>query len=122
MVTNVSNFGRNGVYDWIIQRLSAVVLAAYAVFLLVYLFSNPDLTYGEWQGLFASTGMRFFSMLALLSLCAHAWIGMWTISTDYLTHSLLGAKGTVLRVLFQVFCVLLILFYLFWGIQIFWGV
>ncbi|RPO36063.1 hypothetical protein [Pseudomonas aeruginosa] len=37
MVTNVTNFSRSGLYDWMAQRVSAVVLAAYVIFLLGYL-------------------------------------------------------------------------------------
>ncbi|HQN41780.1 MAG TPA: succinate dehydrogenase, hydrophobic membrane anchor protein, partial [Pseudomonadales bacterium] len=42
MVTNVTNFGRSGLHDWLVQRLSALVLAAYTLFLLVFLLINPD--------------------------------------------------------------------------------
>ena len=33
MVNSVTNFGRSGLYDWVIQRLSAVILAIYTLFL-----------------------------------------------------------------------------------------
>lgn len=122
MVTNVTSFGRSGLYDWVIQRLTAVVLAVYFVALLGYLLINPDLTYQQWQALFATTWVRIASLLALLALCAHAWIGLWTISTDYLTADMIGAKATVIRFLFQTACVVLMFIYLVWGIQILWGI
>ena len=121
MVTNASSFGRSGVYDWVIQRVSAVILAAYTFCMLGTFIMNPDMDYEQWRALFANFAMRIFSLLALLSLCAHAWIGMWTISTDYLTGAMLGAKATVIRFLFQTGCVLLWFVYLVWGIQILWG-
>ena len=34
MVTQVTNLGRSGLYDWLMQRASAVVLLAYTVFLV----------------------------------------------------------------------------------------
>ena len=37
MVTNVTNFSRSGLYDRMAQRVSAVVLAAYVLFLLGYI-------------------------------------------------------------------------------------
>ncbi|MFM1897162.1 MAG: hypothetical protein RLZZ385_2236 [Pseudomonadota bacterium] len=121
MVTNVSSFGRSGVYDWVIQRLSAVVLAAYTFCLMGTFVMNPDLDYQQWRDLFSHTGMRIFSLAALLALSAHAWIGMWTISTDYLTNAMLGPRGTVIRFLFQTGCALLVFVYLVWGVQILWG-
>ncbi len=73
MVTNVTNFSRSGLYDWMAQRVSAVVLAAYSLFLLGYVIANPGMGYAEWQGLFANNWMRIFSLLSLVALGAHAW-------------------------------------------------
>ena len=114
MVTNVTNLGRSGLYDWMIQRVTAVVLAFYSVFILGFLILNPDLNYAQWSEFFNSTSVRIFSLLALLSLGAHAWVGLWTISTDYL-------KAMVLRFLFQAVCGLVMFIYVVWGIQILWG-
>jgi succinate dehydrogenase / fumarate reductase, membrane anchor subunit len=121
MVTAVTNFGRSGLADWLAQRLSAVVLLAYFICLGSFLVANPGVGYEQWHGLFQHTAMRVFSMLALLSLGAHGWIGMWAVSTDYLTERQLGPKGNVLRGLFQLVCGLVVFTYLVWGIEILWG-
>ena len=122
MVTNVTSFGRSGLYDWVVQRTTAVVLAIYFVTLFGYLLLSPNLDYQQWQELFGTTWIRIASLMALMALCAHAWIGMWTISTDYLTSDMLGGKATLIRFLFQAACVVLIFIYLVWGIQILWGI
>jgi succinate dehydrogenase / fumarate reductase membrane anchor subunit len=122
VVTNVTSFGRSGLYDWVIQRLSAIVLGVYFLALLVYLLINPDLSFQQWQALFSTTWVRIASLLALMALCAHAWVGMWTISTDYLTSDMIGSNATILRLLFQASCVLLMFTYLVWGIQILWSI
>lgn len=122
MVTSVTNFGKNGLYDWIVQRFSAVVLAVYTLCLAGSFVVYPDMDYQQWRSIFDSNIMRLFSLITLLCLCAHAWIGMWTISTDYLTVGLIGNKATFLRLVYQGGCVLLTLTYLLWGIQIFWGI
>jgi succinate dehydrogenase / fumarate reductase membrane anchor subunit len=121
MVKNVMNLGRNGLSDWVIQRISAVILAVYFVGLLGFIALTPELGYAEWQALFSSTWMRIASLAALLALCAHAWIGMWTIATDYLNNYMIGSKGTAIRLLFQAAYMLLIFIYLVWGVQILWG-
>ncbi|MCB1671321.1 MAG: succinate dehydrogenase, hydrophobic membrane anchor protein [Gammaproteobacteria bacterium] len=121
MVTNVSSFGRSGLFDWVVQRVSAVILASYTLCILSTLLLNPDMTYPEWQLVFDSFSMRFFTLLTLLAILAHGWIGMWTISTDYLTTRMMGGKGTVLRIGFQLLCIGLTLLYLVWGIDILWG-
>lgn len=121
MVKNVTSFGRSGVSEWMVQRVSAVILGLYFVGLLAYMLLSPELGYAEWKALFSATWMRVASIAALLALCAHAWIGMWTVATDYLTEALLGPKGTAVRFIFNAVCVLLIFVYLVWGVQILWG-
>lgn len=115
MVTTITSFGRSGLYDWMMQRVTAVVLLVYTVFMIGYLLMNPDLSYEQWKQLFSGTPMRIFTLLALLSMVAHAWIGMWSVSTDYI-------KPTGLRFLFQSVCGLLAFIYVVWGIQILWGI
>ncbi|PAU53540.1 succinate dehydrogenase, hydrophobic membrane anchor protein [Pseudomonas sp. PIC25] len=122
MVTNVTNLSRSGLYDWMAQRVSAVVLAAYFLFLLGYLVASPSLTYADWHGLFSQNWMRIFSLLALVALGAHAWVGMWTISTDYLTPMSLGKWATGVRFLFQAVCGIAMFAFFVWGVQILWGI
>ena len=114
MVLTATSLGRTGLQDWIIQRFTAIILAIYTAFLLFYFILNPDLTYDDWQQLFNSEIMQYGSLLALVSLIAHAWIGIWTVTTDYIKHA-------VLRLLIQVFFLLFLLGNFFWGIQILWG-
>ena len=121
MVTNATNFSRSGLSDWIIQRFSAVILGAYTLFIFAVLVSMPELNYESWREVFSKNSVRLFSVISLLALCGHTWVGMWTVGTDYLTDRQLGGKGTFIRLIYQSFCVLLIAVYLLWGIQIFWG-
>ena len=122
MVTNVTNFSRSGLYDWMAQRVSAVVLAAYSLFLLGYIIANPGMGYAEWQGLFANSGMRIFSLMSLVALSAHAWVGLWTITTDYLTPMTLGSWATGARFLAQALCGMMMFVLFVWGVQILWGI
>lgn len=114
MVTNVTNLGRSGVYDWMMQRVTAIVLAVYTVFVLGFLVMTPEVSYVEWKALFGSTCMRIFSLLAILSLAVHAWVGLWTVSTDYI-------KPTGIRFVFQAMCGLVTFIYVIWSAQILWG-
>jgi len=121
MVRAVTSLGNSGLSDWLIQRVSSVVLAAYFAVILVYIIANPGLGHAQWAALFGGTAMRVFSMLALLSLISHTWIGLWSVLTDYVTERLMGPKGNGLRLLLQLACGLVLFFYLIWGIQILWG-
>jgi succinate dehydrogenase / fumarate reductase membrane anchor subunit len=121
MVTQVTSFARNGLADWVIQRVTAVLLGFYAVFLTGFVVATPDLTYEIWRSLFSSTWMQVATLLALLSICAHGWIGMWTIITDYLRRHTAGESADLWRVLSLFGCILLTFAYLVWGTRILWG-
>lgn len=113
-LSNVTSLSGNGLRDWLIQRVTSVLMAAYIIFLLLFFICHRPMDYAIWQGLFTHLGMRLFSSLFLLSLFWHAWIGMWTIITDYV-------KSTGLRLIIQVLIIIALLLYFIWGLAIFWG-
>ncbi len=122
MVTGATNLGRSGLYDWIVQRATAVLMAVYTVVMLgFFLYQSSELTYQVWVSFIGSLPMRIFTVLILFSAIAHAWVGLWTVATDYLTVRQLGSSGTVLRLLFLAACALLGAVYLIWGVMILWG-
>ena len=121
MVKAVTSFGRSGLSDWLLQRFTALVLLAYTLCVGAFIVLASDLTYSQWKAFFDTTAMRSFSMLALLALVVHAWIGLWVVSTDYLTIRLLGKSATMLRLAFQSAYSLALIVYLVWGAQILWG-
>ncbi len=114
MVTAITSFGRSGLYDWLIQRITAVILGLYTLFLVAFLVNNPELDFRAWSLLYSNTAMRIFSLMALLSLGAHCWIGLWSVSTDYL-------KPFSYRFLFQAVSGAAMFVYTVWGIQLLWG-
>lgn len=121
MVTAVTTFGRSGLSDWLIQRFSAIVLAAYAIFITTFLVITPELTYEVWAGLFSQLWMRVFTLLVLLSCAAHGWIGLWGVLTDYVTTRMMGSSALALRMIVLTVYALITLTYLVWGVEILWG-
>ena len=119
MVTAVTSMGRSGLYDWLMQRVTAVILVAYFLYVGGVLVGGID--YTGWKELYSQTWMRVFSLLALLSLGIHAWVGLWAVFTDYLTERMLGAIGNKLRFLAQAASAVIMFTYVVWGIQILWG-
>lgn len=121
MVTAVTSLGRSGLSDWLLQRITAVILLAYTLFIVGIVFFGPTLNYAEWKALFAEPWVRIFTLASILSIAAHAWIGLWSISTDYLTERMMGSKANVLRLSFQAVVAILIFIFVVWGIQVLWG-
>lgn len=121
MVTAVTNLGRSGLYDWLVQRVSGVVLLAYFTCIGFYIGLNPEMSYQQWQGLFQHTAMQVFSVAAVLSVALHAWIGMWCVLTDYLTTRMLGPKANLIRGIASAVCGVMLFTYVIWGFQIVWA-
>ena len=122
MVTTVTSLGRSGLSDWLIARVSAYVMSAYLIFIVGYLMLTPELNYADWAALNSSLPMRMFSLLTILSIAAHAWIGMWCVLTDYVTVRLIGPKATALRIIFQLGMIAITLLYVILAIDILWGI
>lgn len=115
MVDSVTSLTRSGLRDWLVQRISAVILALYVLFILGYLLINAPVSYAVWHGLFANGWMRVATFLALLSMVYHTWVGLWTVFTDYI-------KCPYLRLTLQILVVIALIGYLVWGIDIVWGI
>ena len=122
MVTSITSLSRSGLYDWMLQRLSALVLGIYSIFIFGYILCHPDIGYHEWRGLFANLLMKIFTLLFLLSLMAHAWVGMWTIATDYLNDRAFGSKAVFIRFPVQLVFFITLFCYLIWAVDILWGI
>jgi len=120
MVTSVTSFGRSGLSDFVVQRVSAVVIALYVLLVAGFFVQTPNVDHAHLLAFFTSLPMKMFSTLVVLATAAHAWIGMWTIGTDYVRPHYFGAHATVFRITYQFGCLLILFVYVLWGLQIFW--
>ena len=103
-----------GLRDWLAQRITAVVMGVYTLMLLAVLASLPKLDYWHWRALCELPVMRYASVLFLLSLYFHAWIGVRNIFMDYI-------KDPGLRLMLYVLVIGALIGYLVWSVQILWG-
>ena len=103
-----------GLRDWLAQRVTAVVMAGYSLVIAGYLLAQPSFGYDTWIELFSGNVMRTFSLLFLLSLFYHAWIGVRDIVMDYV-------KPATIRLLIHVLVILALVVYVIWSVQILWG-
>lgn len=113
MVNGVLSLTRSGLRDWLVQRVTAIVIGVYTLFLLGFLILHADLQYTEWHALFAHPAMKIFTFVTLLSVVWHTWVGMWTVFTDYI-------KPTWLRLILTVLMIFALMVYLVWGATILW--
>ena len=100
-----------GLGSWLAQRVTAVVIAVYAVIAAAVVLSNTPLTYAVWRDLFAQGWMRVATLLFAVALVWHTWVGVRDILMDYI-------KPDGLRFTLQVLTLLALAGYLGWAVQI----
>lgn len=100
--------------DWLVQRVSAVVMAVYTALILFLVVWTGGLEYAAWKAIFGNELFRLATFVFMLALLWHAWVGVRNIAMDYL-------KPTSVRLTFQVVVIVLLIAYAGWTIQVLWG-
>jgi succinate dehydrogenase / fumarate reductase membrane anchor subunit len=103
-----------GTGEWLLQRLTAVIMAVYTLGLLVTVLWHAPASYTEWKGFFAGNFPRLATMLFFTALLYHAWVGMRDILMDYV-------KPTGIRLMLQFAVVVALLYYLIWAASVLWA-
>jgi|TARA_B100001769_G_scaffold54844_1_gene39754 succinate dehydrogenase / fumarate reductase membrane anchor subunit len=111
---------------WNLQRYSSLFILIYLVYLVGFIYSN-DLDFFSWSDFFLSFEIRIISSLAFFLIILHAFIGLWTVGTDYLTNRTLGflnkslsEYANLFRKMYYFFFVLLGTIYLSVVLYIIW--
>jgi succinate dehydrogenase / fumarate reductase membrane anchor subunit len=87
----------HGLRDWMLQRLSAVYLGAFLVYLMVHFYLQPQHTYQQWHGWVTRPVMSVASAVFILAILIHGWVGMRDVVLDYV-HTL-GLRIIVLSLI-----------------------
>ncbi|MFO1314768.1 MAG: succinate dehydrogenase, hydrophobic membrane anchor protein [Burkholderiales bacterium] len=100
--------------DWLVQRVTAIVMALYTLLILALCLWNGGLDYAAWKAIFASQAFRIATFVFMASLLWHAWVGVRNIAMDYV-------KPVGLRLTVDVAVIGLLVGYAGWTIQVLWG-
>jgi succinate dehydrogenase / fumarate reductase membrane anchor subunit len=102
-----------GLRGWLVQRISAIVMALYTAGFVVALAAAKPAGYADWKALFGHGWMRFATLLFVVSVLLHAWVGMRDILMDYV-------KPTGWRLALQIVVVLVLVGAAGWAVEILW--
>lgn len=105
---------RYGLSDWLLQRLTAVVMALYTPVIVACLLVHKPSTFRDWQAMFAGGFVRLATILFLAALIYHAWIGVRDIVMDYLKPASVRLTALFLIAFFLIACFA-------WSVAILWG-
>jgi succinate dehydrogenase / fumarate reductase membrane anchor subunit len=106
-----------GLRDWLAQRVTAVVMVLYTVLLiaLVLLSRSPQLDHDAWRALFAPQWMKLASLVFMLCIFMHAWVGMRNIFMDYV-------KSVSVRLVLYSITLAWLIVCTGWAVRILWSV
>ena len=113
MVRRVVVGAHYGLRGWLVQRVSAVVMAIYTIVVVAALAAARPADYAAWKALFGHGLMRLATLLFVVSVLLHAWVGMRDILMDYI-------KPMGLRLALYVVVIVLLAGYAGWAVQILW--
>jgi succinate dehydrogenase / fumarate reductase membrane anchor subunit len=114
VVTRVIVGAHYGLRGWLAQRVTALVMIAYTLVLLLAL-PRGEFTYAAWKTMFAHEWMRFATFLFVASVLIHAWVGVRNIWMDYVKHAGLRLGLQIATILWLTGCA-------GWAMQILWRV
>jgi len=103
-----------GLRDWLAQRVTAVVMLVYTAVILSAILGLPKLDYYQWKVLWQTPVVQYATILFVISLLIHAWIGVRNIFMDYV-------KDPALRLTLYVLTIGALLWYGIWSIRILWS-
>jgi succinate dehydrogenase / fumarate reductase, membrane anchor subunit len=73
----------SGLRAWLLQRVTAVYLAAFTLYLCLHLVIAPPADLADWGRWVLSPPMAVATALFFVALLAHAWVGVRDIVLDY---------------------------------------
>ena len=72
-----------GLGAWLIQRVSAVYMLLFIVFILARFVDHPPRSYAGWHGWMMSSSVSMATAVFFAALLAHAWVGVRDVIMDY---------------------------------------
>jgi succinate dehydrogenase / fumarate reductase membrane anchor subunit len=103
-----------GLRDWLVQRVTGVLMALFTVALLAQvIFTAGPIGYEQWAGIFAGQCMKFLTYGVIIAIHWHVWVGVRDIWMDYI-------KPVGLRLALQVFSIVWLVGCAGWAFQVLW--
>lgn len=103
-----------GLREWLLQRVTAIYMGAFVMYLVVRFTLDPITSYIAWKDWFTLPGVRIAFAFFFASLLLHSWIGMRSVFMDYV-------KPMWVRFVVQLGTATVLLILALWSLQILFG-
>lgn len=105
---------KNFLPDWILQRVTAAVMALYTPVVVIAAICCKPEGYAGWKSFFSSGAIKVATLIFVAALLYHAWVGIRDILIDYV-------KPDAVRLLGIIAVAAALVGYLGWAVRILWG-
>lgn len=72
-----------GLRAWLVQRVSAVYMLLFTLFLLFHFVLDPPQSYLAWHGWVRNPGVSIATFVFFAALFLHTWVGVRDVVMDY---------------------------------------
>jgi succinate dehydrogenase / fumarate reductase membrane anchor subunit len=91
--------GATGLRAWVLQRITALYLGLFWLYLLAHFLIEPPAGFSQWRAWVSRPEVAVGLLMGVLALLLHAWVGVRDVLIDYVRSSgtriaLLGLLGT----------------------------
>ncbi|MGB5540974.1 MAG: succinate dehydrogenase, hydrophobic membrane anchor protein [Gammaproteobacteria bacterium] len=73
----------DGLRTWLLQRVSAIYLGVFLLYVLAHFWLNPYPDYAAWHSWIASPVVSIAGAGFILALLIHGWVGLRDVTLDY---------------------------------------
>ncbi len=100
----------SGLKAWALQRITAIYIGLFTLYLLFALLFTAPQDYAAWRAWFANPLMGIASLVMIVAVLLHAWVGIRDVLIDYV-------KPIAVRVTLLTLVGLALLIYGLWAAQ-----
>lgn len=102
-----------GLRDWLMQRISAVLMTLFTLAVLVQVLMPGEMGYDRWAAIFSTVWMKALTFAVIVGLAWHAWVGVRNIWMDYV-------KPVGVRLALQALSIFWLVGCAGWATQVLW--
>jgi succinate dehydrogenase / fumarate reductase membrane anchor subunit len=77
----------SGLKAWVLQRATAIYIGLFALYLLSVMLFTPPTDYAAWRDWFATPLMGIATLVFVVAILLHAWVGIRDVVVDYIWHT-----------------------------------
>jgi len=107
---------RNGIYEWIFQRFSTILITIYSIVYIGLFLSIETYDYASWTTMHSAIWFKVYSTITLIIIMVNSLLAGWQIGTDYTQKVPLPGFGMMFHSFYTVVTIGMLVF----GLYILW--